>query len=166
MDDDRNGHREERLDVSLLRAAPTLMRLAAGAYVRTAQWGLATTVRVSSRLVRAAAAGESPAELVQDASEDVADRSPGHTLGDLQPAAALVDAGRTCQGQVLARGQGVDPLQGGQAETALAHVVQIRESGAGRIHARAISPNLKSPIRDGVVPAASLKSQNARLPTP
>ena len=80
MDDDRNGHREERLDVSLLRAAPTLMRLAAGASVRTAQWGLATTVRVSSRLVRAAAAGESPAELVQDASEDVRDYA-RHFLG-------------------------------------------------------------------------------------
>ena len=63
LNGNREDRREERLDVSLLRAAPTLMRLAAGAYVRTAQWGLATSVRVGSRLVRAAAAGESPAEL-------------------------------------------------------------------------------------------------------
>ena len=59
MDDDAyssNGQppRRERLDVSLLRATPTLLRLAAGAYVRGAQWGLATSVRVGSRMLRAA----------------------------------------------------------------------------------------------------------------
>jgi len=66
--------------VSLLRATPTLARLAAGAYVRTAQWGLATSVRVGTRLVRAAAAGESPAQLMQEASEDVRDYA-RHFLG-------------------------------------------------------------------------------------
>src|SRR5947207_5975613 len=79
-DGNREDRREERLDVSLLRAAPTLMRLAAGAYVRTAQWGLATSVRVGSRLVRAAAAGESPAELAKEAGEDVRDHA-RHFLG-------------------------------------------------------------------------------------
>src|SRR3954451_22082307 len=63
----------ERLDVSLLRATPTLARLAAGAYVRTAQWSLATSVRVGTRLVRAAAAGESPAQLMSEASNEVRD---------------------------------------------------------------------------------------------
>jgi hypothetical protein len=63
----------ERLDVSLLRATPTLARLAAGAYVRTAQWGLAASVRVGTRLVRAAAAGESPNQLMQEASKEVRD---------------------------------------------------------------------------------------------
>jgi hypothetical protein len=62
--------RRERLDVSLLRATPTLARLAAGAYVRTAQWGLATSVRVGTRLVRAAAAGESPTQLMSEASSE------------------------------------------------------------------------------------------------
>src|SRR5213083_3224676 len=71
---------EERLDVSLLRATPTLARLAAGAYVRTAQWGIATSVRVGTRMVRAAAAGESPAQLMQEASEDVRDYA-RHFLG-------------------------------------------------------------------------------------
>src|SRR3954453_5239397 len=75
-----NGDRRERLDVSLLRATPTLARLAAGASVRTAQWGLATSVRVGTRLVRAAAAGESPAQLMQEASEDVRDYA-RHFLG-------------------------------------------------------------------------------------
>src|SRR4051794_35940629 len=63
----------ERLDVSLLRATPTLARLAAGAGIRTAQWGLATSVRVSTRMIRAAAAGESPAELMSEASNEVRD---------------------------------------------------------------------------------------------
>jgi hypothetical protein len=78
MDDD--PRKRERLDVSLLRATPTLARLAAGASVRTAQWGFATSVRVTSRLVRAAAAGESPAQLMQEASDDVRDYA-RHFLG-------------------------------------------------------------------------------------
>jgi hypothetical protein len=76
---DSNGHRE-RLDVSLLRATPTLARLAAGASVRTAQWGLATSVRVGTRMVRAAAAGDSPAQLMQEASQEVRDYA-RHFLG-------------------------------------------------------------------------------------
>lgn len=75
-----NGYRRERLDVSLIRATPTLARLAAGAYVRTAQWGLATSVRVGTRLIRAAAAGDSPGQLMQEASEEVRDYA-RHFLG-------------------------------------------------------------------------------------
>lgn len=67
----------ERLDVSLLRATPTLAKLAAGAYVRTAQWGVATSVRVGTRLMRAAAQGESPAQLMQEASEEVREYARG-----------------------------------------------------------------------------------------
>ncbi|HEX4718941.1 MAG TPA: DUF4393 domain-containing protein [Thermoleophilaceae bacterium] len=70
----------ERLDVSLLRATPTLARLAAAASLRTAQWGLATSVRVGTRMIRAAAAGESPAQLAQEASEEVRDYA-RHFLG-------------------------------------------------------------------------------------
>jgi hypothetical protein len=75
-----NGYRRERLDVSLIRATPTLARLAAGASVRTAQWGLATSVRVTTRMIRAAAAGEPPAQLMQEASEEVRDYA-RHFLG-------------------------------------------------------------------------------------
>jgi hypothetical protein len=77
---DANGHRRERLDVSLLRATPTLARLAAGAGIRTAQWGLATSVRVSTRMIRAAATGESPAQLMTEASNEVRDHA-RHFLG-------------------------------------------------------------------------------------
>jgi hypothetical protein len=80
MDDQPYNGRRERLDVSLLRATPTLARLAAGASVRTAQWGLATSVRVGTRMVRAAAAGDSPAQLMHEASEEVRDYA-RHFLG-------------------------------------------------------------------------------------
>jgi len=73
MDEASYNGRRERLDVSLLRATPTLARLAAGASVRTAQWGLATSVRVGTRMIRAAAAGEPPAQLMADASGEVRD---------------------------------------------------------------------------------------------
>lgn len=74
------GERRERLEVSLLRATPTLFRLGAGAYVRTVQWGLATSVRVGTRMIRAAASGESPAELIEDAGSEVRDYA-RHFLG-------------------------------------------------------------------------------------
>ncbi|HEX4733402.1 MAG TPA: Abi-alpha family protein, partial [Thermoleophilaceae bacterium] len=78
MDDE--ARERERLDVSLLRATPTLARLAAGASVRTAQWGVATSVRVGTRVIRAAAAGDSPSQLMHEASEEVRDYA-RHFLG-------------------------------------------------------------------------------------
>ena len=97
----------ERLDVSLIRAAPVLARLAAGASVRTAQWGLATSVRVSTRMVRAAAAGESPAQLMQEAGEEVRDYA-RHFLG---------------------MSNGSDPLEGEPAPPP-PQEVRLRERGA------------------------------------
>lgn len=70
----------ERLDVSLLRATPVLARLAVGASVRTAQWSVATSVRVGTRLIRAAAKGDSPAQLMQEAGDEVRDYA-RHFLG-------------------------------------------------------------------------------------
>src|SRR3954451_14322684 len=63
-----------------MRATPTLARLAAGASIRTAQWGVATSVRVGTRLVRAAAAGDSPGQLMHEASDEVRDYA-RHFLG-------------------------------------------------------------------------------------
>lgn len=41
--------------------------------MRSAQWGIATGIRVSTRMVRAAANGESPAQLMDEASREVRD---------------------------------------------------------------------------------------------
>ena len=51
----------------LLRAAPALARLAAGAWLRTAEWTVESSVRAGRGLVRAALSGESPAELLEEA---------------------------------------------------------------------------------------------------
>lgn len=59
---------------SLLRAAPALLRLAAGAGVRTAGWTVESSVKGIRRLSRAAMSGESVAQLLDDARAEVRDQ--------------------------------------------------------------------------------------------
>ena len=69
-----DGRRTEPVaDRSLVRAAPVLAWLALAAGWRATEWTIETYVRVGVRLARAAAAGESPAELMQDASTELRD---------------------------------------------------------------------------------------------
>jgi hypothetical protein len=56
---------------SLLRVAPTLVRLAAGAYWRTAQWTIETSARAGTRILRAAVSGESTAQLLQNTGAEL-----------------------------------------------------------------------------------------------
>jgi hypothetical protein len=53
-------------DVDLLRAAPVLARLAFAAWLRAAGWTVQTSLSASSRVVRGAANGESPADILRD----------------------------------------------------------------------------------------------------
>jgi len=62
---------EPPLERDLLRASPALARLAAGAWWRTAQWTVAASYRTTARVLRAAASGESPADLLSDLGSDV-----------------------------------------------------------------------------------------------
>jgi abortive infection alpha-like protein len=55
----------------LVRAVPGLTRIAAVAWLRTAEWSVETSLRAGSRVLRAAVAGESPADLFQDASAEL-----------------------------------------------------------------------------------------------
>jgi hypothetical protein len=57
----------------LLRAAPGLVRIAAGVWWRTTEWTVGTSVRAGSRLIQAAVSGESPAQLLQEIGVDVRD---------------------------------------------------------------------------------------------
>ena len=71
-----NGYSERPTDrsapePSLLRAAPVLARLAAGAWWRATGWTLQTSVRAGIRLARGAANSESPAALFQDAEAEL-----------------------------------------------------------------------------------------------
>jgi hypothetical protein len=56
---------------SVIGATPGLLRLAAGAWWRTAEWTLATSVRAGSRMLDAAVNGQSPVQVLEDAGIDV-----------------------------------------------------------------------------------------------
>jgi hypothetical protein len=64
---------EPPLRYDLLRVSPTLARLAAAAGWRSARWTLAASARAGSRVLRAAATGESPADLLADAGSELRD---------------------------------------------------------------------------------------------
>ncbi len=70
-----NGYREPpeyaAPEPSVLRAAPILARLAAGAWWRATGWTLQTSLRASVRIARGAARGESPTVLVQEAEAEL-----------------------------------------------------------------------------------------------
>jgi hypothetical protein len=57
--------RDQPFDDALLRAAPVLARLAAAAWFRAAEWTIETSLRTTIRIVRGAARGETPADLLQ-----------------------------------------------------------------------------------------------------
>src|SRR3954453_22374407 len=59
------------LDDALRRAAPVLARLAAAAWFRAAEWTIETSLRASIRVVRGAARGETPADLLQEAEQEL-----------------------------------------------------------------------------------------------
>jgi hypothetical protein len=63
--------REQLLDDALLRAAPVLARLAAAAWFRAAEWTIETSLRATIRMVRGAARGETPADLLSDAEAEL-----------------------------------------------------------------------------------------------
>jgi hypothetical protein len=58
----------------MIETVPGLFRLGSAIAWRTAEFSLATTVKVGTRMVRGAAAGESPQEILQEATGDVRDR--------------------------------------------------------------------------------------------
>jgi hypothetical protein len=65
--------RDQPLDDALLRAAPVLARLAAAAWFRAAEWTIETSLRTTIRVVRGAARGETPADLLQGAEAELRD---------------------------------------------------------------------------------------------
>ena len=53
-------------NVDLIRAAPVLARLAFAAWLRATGWTVQTSIAASSRVIRGAANGESPATILRD----------------------------------------------------------------------------------------------------
>jgi hypothetical protein len=62
-------------DGSLLRTAPALARFAASAYWRSARWTLGASARTSRRVLRAAANGQSPPELMRSTRNELRRRA-------------------------------------------------------------------------------------------
>jgi hypothetical protein len=58
---------------SLLRATPVLLRLGVAAWLRATGRAAVVSVRVSGRVVRGAATGATPAELIQDVGDELRD---------------------------------------------------------------------------------------------
>jgi hypothetical protein len=58
-------------DVSLMAAAPGLVRLSAAMWWKATEWGLSTSVRAGRRVLQAAANGDSLSDLLGDAREEL-----------------------------------------------------------------------------------------------
>jgi len=64
-------HAGDEQSVSLVAAMPGLVRLSAAMWWRATEWSLSTSVRAGSRIVRAAANGDSVSELLSDAGSEL-----------------------------------------------------------------------------------------------
>jgi hypothetical protein len=65
--------READREVTLVAALPGLVRLSAAMWWKATEWGISLSIRASSRIMRAAANGESVGELLQDAGAELRD---------------------------------------------------------------------------------------------
>jgi Abortive infection alpha len=104
----------------LLRAAPGLVRIAAGVWWRTTEWTVSTSVRAGSRVFQAALSGESPAQLLQEVGVDARDyvrRLLGVLDGEERPPAAEPEP---------AVSEAASPASGGDAS----QTRSLRERGA------------------------------------
>jgi hypothetical protein len=72
--------RGEPRSSDVIQAVPGLVRISAVAWTRTARWSVATSWRAGSRLLRAAATGESPEDIFQAVGDQIRD-SLGRLLG-------------------------------------------------------------------------------------
>jgi Abortive infection alpha len=72
-----NGHRPEpdhQIDLAaIIGATPGLMRIAAGAWLRTAEWTLAASLRAGNEILRAAVSGQSAADLLGQMGSEARD---------------------------------------------------------------------------------------------
>src|SRR5919204_5563092 len=67
---DGEDQRHDGSTDELLRAAPGLVRIAGEAWWRTAGWTVGATARASSRVLRAALSGQTPADLFATTGTD------------------------------------------------------------------------------------------------
>jgi abortive infection alpha-like protein len=119
------GEREQQFDDALLRAAPVLARLAAAAWFRAAEWTIETSVRAAIRVVRGAARGDSPADLLQDAEAELREWA-RQLLGIVN------ENGHGAAGPPATTGDQTPPYVDAEATSLDGHLTddQLRERGA------------------------------------
>ena len=65
----------EDQDPNLIRTVPSLARIAAAAYWRSARWTVRASTQAGSRIVRAAVTGQEPAELFRSTGAEIRERT-------------------------------------------------------------------------------------------
>jgi hypothetical protein len=148
----------------MMEAVPGLLRLGGAIALRTTEFGIATTVRVGQRMLQGAAAGESPQDLIAEATTDVRNRIRDF-LGVTDPQATEA-AAATENGSFDARS--VDSLRERGAELLRQSADVHRDEGAHPAYARILenlAPDeariLRLLITEGPQPAVDVRSAGA-----
>jgi hypothetical protein len=150
----------------MMEAVPGLFRLGATIALRTTEFGVTTGVRVGTRMIRGAAAGESPQDLIQEATTDVRDRI-REFLGVTDPAAAQAAVETSENGQPVDE-RSVDSLRERGAELLRQSADVHRDEGAHPAYARILenlAPDEARVLRllalEGPQPAVDVRSAGA-----
>jgi hypothetical protein len=150
----------------MMEAVPGLFRLGATIALRTTEFGVTTGVRVGTRMIRGAAAGESPQDLIQEATTDVRDRI-REFLGVTDPAAAQAAVETNENGQPVDE-RSVDSLRERGAELLRQSADVHRDEGAHPAYARILenlAPDEARVLRllalEGPQPAVDVRSAGA-----
>jgi hypothetical protein len=106
-------------DLSLAAALPGLARIAAAASIRLVEWTAGAYIRAGGRLLRAAAAGEPPGEVLQQTGDEL--------LAYLRDLLGVRQDGR---GQYVAREETVVDAEVVEHEDAVVTAAELRERGA------------------------------------
>src|SRR4051812_6610650 len=148
----------------MMEAVPGLLRLGATIALRTTEFGITTGVRVSTRMIQGATAGESPQDLIQEATTDVRDRI-REFLGVVDPAVAEAET-REKNGNVDEGS--LDSLRERGAELLRQSADVHRDEGAHPAYARILenlAPDeariLRLLIIQGPQPAVDVRSSGA-----
>ena len=154
-------------DVDLIRAAPVLARLAIAAAVRVSGWTVQTSVAATTRVVRGAANGESPTDIIRGVESELREyarrllgvESNGDGGDDVEPVdAEVVEDDRPTvenlreQGAELLR-RSADVYDDEEAHPAYARILQELAPDEARI--------LRMLCREGPQPAVDVRTAGA-----
>jgi hypothetical protein len=117
-------------------AVPGIARIAAGAWIRGAAWGIGTTLRASRRLTEAAVSGESAAQLLDEVRDEV--------VGNLQRVLGVVER-ETPAEPIVGAAREIVPERKRERERA----ASLRERGAALLERAATVEETDDAIHPG-----------------